>query len=398
MGACIPRRVWWLRTRNGNGKRVSISFKSEVEAHEAARKVEAAVVLGQDYLTTVKQEPAVKVPTFADVAEQWFERYPKLNAVKMTTLQNYRSFYRNHLEPHFGKVAITAITPEAVEDFIAVKRSMDGSVRRKGKALSDSSLRVGLISFRLVMRFALRRRFIQENPLTLAEWRPARSADNIDPFTLAELEAIVRAADSIQADFGLLLRLWVQSGMRRGEVAALQVADIDLTAGTAKISKTWSRERLGESTKTGIARTSSFLHPIIEDTLECEPSVTWAHARSVLSALQVAIVTANGPEAFLFGGKAPMDQHSVDKLWSKTVNVAGVRYRSPEQLRHTFCSTMLSRGANLLYTAEQAGHTVTTMLKFYARFMPRTVRPSTIVPPERGGSASIVASRDATQL
>jgi hypothetical protein len=62
-GACVPRKTWWLRTLNSAGKRVSIGFRSEPEAREAARKVEAARILGQDYrprtaVTAPEIEPA----------------------------------------------------------------------------------------------------------------------------------------------------------------------------------------------------------------------------------------------------------------------------------------------------------------------------------------------------
>jgi len=62
-GRCVPRKTWWLRTVNSAGKRVSIAFRSEQEAREAARKVEAARIPGQDYrprtaVTAPEIEPA----------------------------------------------------------------------------------------------------------------------------------------------------------------------------------------------------------------------------------------------------------------------------------------------------------------------------------------------------
>lgn len=293
-------------------------------------------------------------------------------------MQNHRSFYTHHLEPAFGHLPIAAIDTEAVENFIEAKRATEGSVRRKGKPLADSSLKVGLITLGLILRFAVRRRLIAESPMAQAEWTLRRHTTNIDPFTLPELQAIIQAADDLQADFGTLLRVWVQTGARKGEALALSLADLDLTEWTARISKTWSRGRLGE-TKTRVTRTSSFLHPILEATKEWEPEGATAVTRSVLAALQVATLTATNQEAFLFhatdgGGKEPCSDQEVYKLWNKAITVAGVRYRSPEQLRHTFVCTMLSRNAPVLYVAEQAGHSAATMLKFYAKWMPKVGR------------------------
>lgn len=49
-----------------------------------------------------------------------------------------------------------------------------------------------------------------------------------------------------------------------------------------------------------------------------------------------------------------------------------VRYRYPEQLRHTFASTMLSRNAPLLYVQQQGGwRSAAVLLRVYARWLPQ---------------------------
>jgi integrase len=58
--------------------------------------------------------------------------------------------------------------------------------------------------------------------------------------------------------------------------------------------------------------------------------------------------------------------------WKRALRAAGVRYRSPEQLRHTFASTMLSRNAPLLYVQRQGGwKSAGVPLRVYARWMPQ---------------------------
>ena len=94
---------------------------------------------------------------------------------------------------------------------------------------------------------------------------PRRDEQSVDPFTTAELRAMLSAASSIGPDVATMLRLWAQSGMRAGEVLGLQRHDLDLDKGSALVRRTWSRHRLGP-TKTGLVRTVSVLHPIAEDT------------------------------------------------------------------------------------------------------------------------------------
>jgi len=60
---------------------------------------------------------------------------------------------------------------------------------------------------------------------------------------------------------------------------------------------------------------------------------------------------------------------------------AKVRYRAPEQLRHTFASTMLSRNAPLLYVQAQGGwRSASVLLRVYARWMPHEFNGPLAVP------------------
>lgn len=79
------------------------------------------------------------------------------------------------------------------------------------------------------------------------------------------------------------------------------------------------------------------------------------------------------PEAFVFGrSRVPLSSMALHRRWRRTLTAAKVRYREPEQLRHTFASTMLSRNAPLLYVQGQGGwRSASVLLRVYARWMPQ---------------------------
>jgi integrase len=192
----------------------------------------------------------------------------------------------------------------------------------------------------------------------------------VDPFTGEELRAILTAAEKISPDFATLVRLWAQSGLRAGEVAALQEQDLDPTRGTVTVRRTYTRERLTPP-KTGRTRTVSILHPLCEDTADWRPGAT-PEARGLLARLKRLSVRSLEPTGFLFGGPAPLATSVVNALWRRVLRAAGVRYRSPEQLRHTFASTLLSRNAPLLYVQQQGGwRSAAVLLSVYARWLPQ---------------------------
>ncbi len=162
-----------------------------------------------------------------------------------------------------------------IEAFIAEKRSTKGSVKYLGKPIGDDSLRVGLVALRLILDRAVQvHHVLTVNPaLRVVKFRRPEAADKVDAFNGEELRAILMAASDSDPVFEVFLRLWMQTGMRLGEVSALQNRDFDLVTGTVIVRRTFSGGRIGPP-KTRQTRVVNFLHPTTEDTFE------WMSTRS----------------------------------------------------------------------------------------------------------------------
>ena len=66
------------------------------------------------------------------------------------------------------------------------------------------------------------------------------------------------------------------------------------------------------------------------------------------------------------------DQPRRKNVWSPALKKAGIKYRNPYQTRHTFASTLLSRGENPLWVAHQMGHKDWGMIiKVYGQWIPQ---------------------------
>jgi integrase len=144
----------------------------------------------------------------------------------------------------------------------------------------------------------------------------------------------------------------------------LQNHDLDPQAGTVLIRRTWTRYRLGP-TKTGRERTVSFLHPVIEDSGE------WRPAGSGVDLLARLRVRSTDPASYVLvrPNGQPWDSKALNAAWQRLLAKAHVRYRSPEQLRHSFASIMLSRNAPLLYVQRCGGRaSATVLLDVYAQW------------------------------
>jgi integrase len=372
--------VWWVFAAH-QGRRRSKLVGDKKAAEAVASQLRARLVLGdQSVLDGQPSGPAGGL-TFATVAERWLEWHPSLNAWRQGTLEAHRSFLLTHLVPTFGSLPITEITRRRIQEFIAARRGAGGS-SRTGKALTDTTLRVRLPTLKLILDYAVEERLIPVNPMVGGPrlWRSAPQPETIDPFTGRELRAILEAAAAIDRDFATLLRVWVQGGMRSGEVRGLQRGDLDLERGLAHVQRTRSLRRLGP-TKTGRSRLVSFLHPVCDDGAGWEPGTT-AGSRSVLDGLRRLTVAALDPAGPLFTSNGRhIDESTLYGRWRRVLTRAQVRYREPEQLRHTFASTLLSRNAPVLYVANQGGwRTPGVLFRHYSKWMPQAAQPWSSAP------------------
>jgi len=307
---------------------------------------------------------------FEAVATEWLDQVTALRGIRTNTHENYRSAVVHHLKPAFGREAIGRITTGHVERFIAAKLRAGGSARHANKALSRASLRPLLVTLRMILQKAVKAGELDTNPMNDLDRMPRGETDSVDPFTTDELRAILTAAQDIDPVAPTFVRLWTQTGMRAGEMAALQWGDFDLERGTVQVQRTYSRKRIGPP-KRGGARTVSLLHPVAEAVADWKPGST-VEARAVIAGIRRLPVVGADPTRYLFGRDGePLRVMDLHRLWRRIIVKARVRYRPPEQLRHTFASTMLSRNAPLLYVQKQGGwSSATVMLKVYARWLP----------------------------
>ena len=181
----------------------------------------------------------------------------------------------------------------------------------------------------------------------------------VDPFALDEAETLIAA---IRKDWGHAQANYDEfrffTGLRPSEEIALRVSDYDAIRGTLDVTKARVNGIDKDCTKTG-------------DDLRI---VLSPRAIGVLRrhlAFRDALVRAGEIDHdFLFltaDGRPIRNLQYPGMRWQRTLGrLTKIRYRRPYVARHTSVSWDLMIGRSALWVARQHGHSISTMLRFYA--------------------------------
>jgi integrase len=150
----------------------------------------------------------LKDATFAEFSEKWLVDYaePRL---KESTLESYRRHFRLHLVPALGKYPLTAISTGRIEELVN---------ELLAQGLAPKSVNNALVPLKLMLKHATRWNYLAANPAEPVQRVPVPHQE-MRALSPAEVKRLLAAADE---DAWLLFALAVFTGLRRGELLALQ--------------------------------------------------------------------------------------------------------------------------------------------------------------------------------
>lgn len=226
-----------------------------------------------------------------------------------------------------------------------------------------------LTPLRQAMRYAVSpRKLLTVDPLAKIEiQRPAEIDDDedIDPFSYEEIAAIL---PQLEPQVANMVQFWVWSGPREGEVIALTWSDIDLEQGVAKIRKA-ARGARRKAPKTKAGRREIKLLPPALEALQRQKAFTRLMHREVF--MDPGTRPRGNDKAKDRPPAAWGNDKQIRVRWKEACEAAGVRYRPPKQLRHTYATWMLMAREDPLWVSRQMGHrNVSITLNVYVKYIP----------------------------
>ena len=221
----------------------------------------------------------------------------KCAEVKPSTAQRYRFLIEKHILPELGHLRVEQLTAKKLQAFLQRKRVNGGL---KGGGLSVKTVRdIGTL-IKSALKYAQAEFSVPCDADALRLPSPAQP--DIRVFTEDELrrmaEQVMRKPQPIE--IGILLAL--NTGLRIGELCALQRQDIDFTAGTVSVRNTAQRINYGGRTKlvvqTPKSAASNRVIPIPADTAAAVCICLCAGLLFIKRKPSTAIGAAHLPEAF----------------------------------------------------------------------------------------------------
>lgn len=309
-----------------NGKRVYFYGASERELN---RKI-------LEY-----QEEQARSRTFSEIADAWWsEAYDQL---AHQTVKGYKPALARAIK-EFGEDPIDIIQPRDIQSFFKVM-ALQG--------LTSKTIANHRIVLNQIFNYAIVEGEIQYNPCTSVKIPKGSKKTPREAASTSDEDKI------LQSDHEWLFPLFaLLTGLRKGEILALQWKDIDFDTNIIHVTK--SIEHVGEEPRLKQPKTESGTRIV-----------------PLLTVLKERIVLYQGkPEHFIFsddGGKTPLRNKRYHKLYSDYSKVVGITCTA-HQLRHSYATIAVEEDVNPKDLQNALGHAdISTTMNIYAEARKKSV-------------------------
>lgn len=326
--------------------------RAAILREEVRRKIGEGTFVYADYFP---DSPRAKAnPKDALLMEVLLQRQLETYERQVQNSQMAKSSYRGYAKAITGErmrrwhgLTVREVAPSALREWIS---EMD---------CTSKTIRNTLIPLRSIFEDALNDELIDFNPfdriaLTKLIRQTAKASDYvIQPFTAEERSAILEAC---RPDERPMVQFWFHTGLRPGELQALEWRHID-----------WERRvaRIELNQVVGVIKAPKTAAGIRDLELNAE-AVAALTAQKAISLMRGARVWLNPSSMQPWETDAQVRK----TLWMPLMKRSKVSYRNPYQVRHTYASTLLTAGQNPWYVAQQLGHEdVEMVFRTYGKFI-----------------------------
>jgi integrase len=315
----------WKARAFFDGREISKTFSTQDEAVRWKREQERALERGEWI------DPSLSNISFGEWTQMWLQAKTNISA---STRRGYEARINTHLIPAFGKQKLTSITNNQIGKWVA-----DSVENRVGAIVIKQA--IGLM--KQIYNSAVLDGRVNRNPV-IGVPLPRSKAKEKMALSINQLKELAKEC----GEYELLVLFAGTTGLRWGEIAALQCKDISVLNRSVNVSKAYSNGLRGEKilgqTKTHQART-------VPVTKELIPALA-------------ELIQSRPAESHLF--QMPFDgvldyNNFMSRIFRPAVKRVGYPGVGFHNLRHTTASLLISQGTPITTVAGILGHASTQM-------------------------------------
>jgi integrase len=338
------RSRWTVDYEDSAGKRVQKVFPTREAADEYAAKATLRALTK----TTPTVAPGI---TYRELSTRVIEE--RKSIVKIRTVKSYTETNERYLLPEFGAMAVRDLTRATIKSFLATKR----------KRFSGDTVRIMNALLHLVLSEAVEAEVIPANPIAglarklhLGTRKLKRQEDvRTKAMTRTQRDRFLETAAQIRPWWTAMWTVQVLTGLRPGEVYALEERDVDLESRTLRVARTLAVDddeatnpTYDPTPKGGRARTVDLSGEAVEVLRSHLKHRRAEKLRGRWREMPTPLFcTLNGSFA---------DPSNIQRAFAAVLKEAKLPHFTPHGLRHTFASLLLQAGIDVYYVSRMLGH------------------------------------------
>ena len=338
MGVKVRERngAWWIfidHYGQRKAKRIGTGASGKKAANHVAQQIQARLALGQ--MAFDRQLSGITLDAYAETFLQRIQ-----HTRKPSTHEAYQQTLTRNIKPLIGKLALHAVTREKVKIL-----AMAGLEKEQSPKTVQNTIRCLSSLFSHAVEDGL----VAVNPaLKPGKFLPKISKRRgINPLTREEIATLLDTAKAHAPRYYPIFLCAARTGLRMGELLALQWDDLDFNGRCIQISRNYTHWKLttpksGESRRVDM---SLELTQVLKDLkLECQIDAG-ASGSDV------------PPWVFCNEKGGLLHPHNLrDRIFYGLLKKAGIRQVRFHDLRHSFASLLLQQGESPVYVKDQLGH------------------------------------------
>jgi len=330
-------------------KRKTVKAKNKTAAKDLLAEFKTELRSGE-YIDPTK----IKFGQFVD---EWRTKYAEHN-LSSKTLEMYNYLLNGHILPAFKNKRLDSFLPMTITDYLQGLAKVRHDGKEGGLSTSTTQKHYNVLSS--IFKFAKKNHLIKNDPVENAE-KPIVRYKKSDVYTTDEIIQLYELLKHEPIERSLIIKLALDTGMRRGEILALTWDKVDFDDKTIHVqhSLSYTRKKGYEvkGTKTEYRRFVSVAGYLMKELKDY-------HHIKKKQKFQADELWDGGDNFFVFCGwdkKAgtfgkPFSPDGTSQWWDRFLNRTGFKRITFHDLRHSSATHLINQGVHPKVIAERLGH------------------------------------------